>query len=67
MKFSVDAHAIGRHLTGNEVYIRNLLHGFGTLDRDSEFIAYLSVDEPSPCPLPLSRRARFGYPFALWD
>src|SRR5690349_5708652 len=48
MKFSVDAHAIGRHLTGNEVYIRNLLNGFAGLDRDSEFIAYLSIDGPSP-------------------
>lgn len=44
MRFSVDAHAIGRHLTGNEVYIRNLLHGFSGLDRNSEFIAYYSVE-----------------------
>ncbi len=43
MRFSVDAHAIGRHLTGNEVYIRNLLNGFAALDRDSDFIAYYSV------------------------
>ena len=42
MRFSVDAHAIGRHLTGNEVYIRNLLQGFAKLDQSSEFIAYLS-------------------------
>jgi glycosyltransferase involved in cell wall biosynthesis len=42
MRFSVDAHAIGRHLTGNEVYVRNLLHGFAALDQSSEFIAYLS-------------------------
>src|SRR5271154_3763545 len=48
MKFSVDAHAIGRHLTGNEVYIRNLLNGFAALDRESEFVTYLCVDEPSP-------------------
>jgi glycosyltransferase involved in cell wall biosynthesis len=48
MKFSVDAHAIGRHLTGNEVYVRNLLNGFAGLDDESEFIAYLSVDDPSP-------------------
>jgi glycosyltransferase involved in cell wall biosynthesis len=48
MKFAVDAHAIGRHLTGNEVYIRNLLHSFAALDDDSEFITYLSVDDPSP-------------------
>lgn len=42
MRFSVDAHAIGRHLTGNEVYVRNLLNGFAALDQSSEFIAYLS-------------------------
>ena len=48
MKFSVDAHAIGRHLTGNEVYIRNLLHAFAGLDRSSEFITYLAIDERSP-------------------
>jgi len=42
MRFSVDAHAIGRHLTGNEVYVRNLLEKFAVLDRTSEFIAYLS-------------------------
>jgi glycosyltransferase involved in cell wall biosynthesis len=55
MKFSVDAHAIGRHLTGNEVYIRNLLHSFAGLDRESEFITYVSMDGPSPW-IP----ARFG-------
>jgi glycosyltransferase involved in cell wall biosynthesis len=42
MRFSVDAHAIGCHLTGNEVYIRNLLHEFARLDRTSDFIAYVS-------------------------
>jgi glycosyltransferase involved in cell wall biosynthesis len=42
MRFSVDAHAIGCHLTGNEVYIRNLLNYFARLDEDSEFFAYLS-------------------------
>ncbi len=42
MRFSVDAHAIGCHLTGNEVYIRNLLSHFARLDRESEFFAYLS-------------------------
>jgi glycosyltransferase involved in cell wall biosynthesis len=41
MRFSVDAHAIGRHLTGNEVYVRNLLRGFAALDQTSDFIAYL--------------------------
>ena len=42
MRFAVDAHAIGRHLTGNEVYIRGLLGGFAEVDRRSEFIAYVS-------------------------
>jgi glycosyltransferase involved in cell wall biosynthesis len=43
MRFSVDAHAIGQHLTGNETYVRNLLNGFASLDTTSEFIAYYSV------------------------
>lgn len=45
MRIAVDAHAIGRHLTGNEVYVRNLLNGFAAVDGRSEFIAYLSVQE----------------------
>jgi glycosyltransferase involved in cell wall biosynthesis len=42
MRFSVDAHAIGQHLTGNETYIRNLLNNFARLDKDAEFVTYLS-------------------------
>src|SRR5579863_2299827 len=42
MRFAVDAHAMGRHLTGNEVYVRSLLGAFAELDRESEFLAYLS-------------------------
>jgi glycosyltransferase involved in cell wall biosynthesis len=42
MRFAVDAHAIGRHLTGNEVYIRSLLNAFAGLDRRSEFLAYVT-------------------------
>jgi glycosyltransferase involved in cell wall biosynthesis len=45
MRFAVDAHAIGRHLTGNEVYVRSLLNGFSLLDRESEFITYISGEE----------------------
>lgn len=45
MLFSVDAHAIGRHLTGNEVYIRNLVSQFAVLDPDAHFLAYLSVND----------------------
>ncbi|HWB95448.1 MAG TPA: glycosyltransferase family 1 protein [Bryobacteraceae bacterium] len=45
MRFALDAHAIGRHLTGNEVYARNLLNGFAAQDKESEFLAYLSVED----------------------
>ncbi len=45
MRFAVDAHAIGRHLTGNEVYVRSLLNAFAAEDPDCEFIAYVSSDE----------------------
>jgi len=41
MRFAVDAHAIGQHLTGNETYVRNLLNSFAGLDREAEFVAYL--------------------------
>ena len=42
MRISVDAHAIGCHLTGNEVYVRNLLLQFGRLDKYNDFVTYLS-------------------------
>ncbi len=42
MRFSVDAHAIGQHLTGNETYVRNLLQAFDRLDKESEFITYVA-------------------------
>jgi len=42
MRIAVDAHAIGRRLTGNEVYVRSLLREFATLDSESEFVAYVS-------------------------
>lgn len=42
MRFSVDAHALGRNLTGNEVYVRNLLSNFAVLDKGSEFVTYVS-------------------------
>ena len=43
MHFAVDAHAIGRRLTGNEVYVRNLLSNFALLDREASFTAFYSV------------------------
>ena len=44
MRFAVDAHAIGRHLTGNEVYVRSLLKAFAAKERDCEFVAYVSSE-----------------------
>ena len=45
MRFAVDAHAIGRHLTGNEVYVRSLLNAFAAQDRDCEIVAYVSAQD----------------------
>jgi glycosyltransferase involved in cell wall biosynthesis len=45
MRFSVDAHAIGQHLTGNETYIKNLLNCFAALDRKADFVTYVSRDD----------------------
>lgn len=45
MRFAIDAHAIGQHLTGNEVYVRNLLDQFATVDSEAEFVAYVSSPE----------------------
>jgi glycosyltransferase involved in cell wall biosynthesis len=57
MRFSVDAHAIGCHLTGNEVYIRNLLHEFARLDKFNEFIAYIAKpDAPQYLPSNIATR-----------
>ncbi len=42
MLFSVDAHTIGCHLTGNEVYIRNLLNAYDALDPDARFLTYVA-------------------------
>jgi len=64
MRFSVDAHAIGCHLTGNEVYIRNLLNEFARLDPDSEFIAYISKPgAEAQVPLRLRKRWVSANPF----
>jgi glycosyltransferase involved in cell wall biosynthesis len=45
MRFSVDAHAIGQHLTGNETYVRNLLNCFAVLDQEADFVTYLSRED----------------------
>jgi glycosyltransferase involved in cell wall biosynthesis len=43
MRYAIDAHALGRHLTGNEVYVRNLLEQLAPLEVEGKFIAYTSV------------------------
>ncbi len=73
MRFSVDAHAIGQKLTGNETYIRNLLRCFASLDTESEFIAYISRpsavnDLPSAIRtrlVPVNPYRRLGYGLAI--
>jgi glycosyltransferase involved in cell wall biosynthesis len=45
MRFSVDAHAIGQHLTGNETYVRNLLSCFASLDHEADFVTYLCRED----------------------
>src|SRR5208283_3886224 len=45
MRFAVDAHAIGCHLTGNEVYVRSLLDAFAAVNDNSEFVAYVATAE----------------------
>lgn len=57
MRFAVDAHAIGRHLTGNEVYVRSLLNAIAAQDRDDEFIAYVSADSAAQS-IPANIRTR---------
>lgn len=57
MRFSVDAHTIGCHLTGNEVYIRNLLNEFAKLDSGDEFFAYVAKPQAeSQVPDPIQVR-----------
>jgi glycosyltransferase involved in cell wall biosynthesis len=64
MRFSVDAHSVGCHLTGNEVYIRNLLGEFAKIDRTSQFIAYISKpDAGSRLPKGLATRWVSENPF----
>lgn len=57
MRFAVDAHAIGRHLTGNEVYIRSLLKAFAARNHGCEFVAYVSPGEARQA-VPSSIRTR---------
>jgi glycosyltransferase involved in cell wall biosynthesis len=64
MRFSVDAHAIGQHLTGNETYVRNLLNCFEVLDREADFITYISREEAiADVPQRFQKRRVSGNPF----
>src|SRR5690349_22728990 len=57
MRIAVDAHAIGRHLTGNEVYVRSLLSALAGLNHGSEIVAYVSADSAAQY-LPANIRTR---------
>ncbi len=43
MRIAVDAHAIGRKLTGNETYIRNIIRELARTDEESEYVAFVSA------------------------
>lgn len=47
LTIAVDAHAIGRRQTGNEVYVRSLIHRYPLLAPEANFIAYTCCDEAS--------------------
>ena len=68
MRFAVDAHAIGRHLTGNEVYVRSLLNALAAQDQDDDFIAYVSADSAAQAlPSSITTRRIATNPFrAAW-
>ena len=64
MRFSVDAHAIAQHLTGNETYIRNLLNCFDALDRENDFVAYISREDAiAQVPERFKKKRVSGNPF----
>lgn len=45
MRFAIDAHAIGRRLTGNEVYIRSLINAMAAEGQTRELLAYVSSEQ----------------------
>jgi glycosyltransferase involved in cell wall biosynthesis len=70
MRIAVDAHAIGRRLTGNEVFIRSLLSAFAGQASDCEFVAYISSEVAvSAVPRTIKTRRIAANPFARlgWD
>lgn len=58
MRFAIDAHAVGQHLTGNEVYVRNLLDQFAAMDEARHLVAYV-CDKPAVAELPPNIEKRF--------
>jgi glycosyltransferase involved in cell wall biosynthesis len=70
MRIAVDAHAIGRRLTGNEVYIRSLLSALAGEGADCEFVAYVSSNDAEasiPRNITVRRVAANPYVRLGWD
>lgn len=70
MRIAVDAHAIGRRLTGNEVFIRSLLQAFAAQPGGCEFRAYVSSAEAAgaiPANIAVARVAANPYVRLGWD
>ena len=64
MRFAIDAHAIGRHLTGNEVYVRSLLNALAAQGQNHEFVAYVSTESaPGFIPGRVRTRQISGNPY----
>src|SRR5215469_10261641 len=70
MRIAVDAHAIGRRLTGNEVFIRSLLEAFATQPENCDFLAYVSSEQAAeaiPRNIRVRRVAANPYVRLGWD
>ena len=70
MRIAVDAHAIGRRLTGNEVFIRSLLQVFAAQPAGCEFRAYVSSESAAnaiPRNIPIRRVAANPFLRLGWD
>ncbi len=70
MRIAVDAHAIGRRLTGNEVFIRSLLQAFAAQPGECDFRAYVSSEEAAaaiPRNIAVRRVAANPYVRLGWD
>lgn len=64
MRIAVDAHALGRKLTGNETYVRNLLREYAALRLPHRFVGYVSSpDASSKVPESMETRIVSANPF----